>query len=75
MTDIIKVQRPLSTTDPTIPWLIYDKSRHRQQQIPQSVVPPRAVKDMGSDLKGYFEGTWSSIVGWAIGKRVRNQEW
>jgi hypothetical protein len=75
MTDIIKVQRPLMTNDESAPWLIYDKSRKRQQQIPESVVPPAVVKAMGNDAKGYFEGYWSSIVGWAIGKRVKNQDW
>ena len=75
MTEIIKVQRPLRTNDPTIPWLIYDKSRKREQQLPQSIIPPAAVKALGNDPKGYFEGHWSSIVGWAIGKRVNNQGW
>jgi hypothetical protein len=75
MTDIIKVQRPLMTNDESVPWLIYDKSRKRQQQIPESVVPPAAVKAMGNDAKGYFEGRWSSIVGWSIGKRVKEQDW
>jgi hypothetical protein len=75
MTDIVKVQRPLMTNDADIPWLIYDKSHKRSQQLPQRVIPPAAVRALGNDPKGYFEGHWSSMFGWVIGKRVKNQDW
>lgn len=34
-----------------------------------------AKDQMGDDLKAYFVGSWSSIVGWGLSERVSdNQE-
>ena len=72
---IIKVQRPLSPLDESRPWLVYGKDRYHPQQISEALIPPAVVEALGRDLKGYFEGHWSPIVGWAIGKRVKNRDW
>lgn len=71
MMEIVKVQRPLVGDD----WLVYAKGRVRSQVLPKFVIPAYVREKMGDDLKGYFEARWSSIVGWAIGDRVAEQEW
>lgn len=72
---IVKVQRPLITNDLNAPWLIYDESRKRTQQLPDKVVPDRVKKAMKGDFKAFFNAEWSSVVGWAINERVKDQLW
>ena len=73
--EIVKVQRPMMTTDPTTPWLIYDKARKHQVTIPDAVIPKHVKDAMGDDFKAYFKGAWSSIVGWGLSERVKAQNW
>lgn len=73
MTEIVKVQRPIVPIGAD--WLIYDKKRKHVTQVPEAIIP-RYVKDaMGDDLKGYFVGAWSSVVGWGLSSRVSDQTW
>ena len=72
---IIKVQQPLSTNDEERPWMIYDAKRLLTVVLPESAIPDHVKKALGTDPKGYFEGTWSSTVGWVIGRRVKEQAW
>lgn len=75
MTEIVKVQRPSTTNDPAAPWLIYDKAERHIESRPGNLVR-QAIKDaMGDDYKAYFVGAWSSVVGWGLSKRVKNQNW
>jgi len=75
MTEIVKVQRPVTTNDPTAPWLIYDKERKHVQQRPAHLIVNHVKEMMGNDYKMYCMGAWSSVVGWGISKRVKNEAW
>jgi hypothetical protein len=73
--EIVKVQRPIHTTDPDLPWLIYDRAEKHVEQRPARMVR-REVKDkMGADYKAFFKGAWSSVVGWGLSERVADQDW
>ena len=75
MTETVKVQRSLATTAGGPMWLIYDKGRKHMTEVPDAAIP-RYVKDaMGGDAKAYFEGAWSSIVGWGLSRRVKAEAW
>lgn len=74
--EIVKVQRPLAGNDPAAPWLIYDKARKRSQTLPEKDVQARVRDEMGEDAKAFFEASWAGDrLGWALGPRVKNQEW
>jgi hypothetical protein len=30
---------------------------------------------MRGDYKAFFKGAWSSIVGWGLSNRVKDQDW
>jgi hypothetical protein len=74
-TEIVKVQRPVKTNDPTEPWLIYDRRRNHEVMVPAAAIPEHVKKALGDDFKGYFTGAWSSVVGWGLSARVAAQEW
>jgi hypothetical protein len=75
MTEIVKVQRPVVSSDSHSPWLIYDKSRKHVESKPDLVIPKHVRDAMKNDFKAYFRGAWSSIVGWGLGERVPDQGW
>ena len=74
MTEIVKVQRPMMTSDQSLPWLIYDADRNHVTQVPEIAIPHHVRDAMGDDLKAYFIGAWSSIVGWGLSKRVSDDQ-
>jgi hypothetical protein len=74
MSEIVKVQRPLSTNDLGNPWLIYDKDHKHLEHKPEATVPHGVKAAMGDDPKGYFMAIWSG-GGWKIGERVKEQKW
>ena len=69
MTEIVKVQIPLNGEGPA---LIYNKAR---KWVMQRELLDYEKKAMGDDMKAYFNATWSSIVGWGLGRRVEDQDW
>jgi hypothetical protein len=72
MSDIVKIQRPLSAGGG--PWMIYDKNRKRQELVDVAKIAPEVKTAMRSDPKGYFMAIWSGS-GWKIGERVEEQKW
>ena len=72
-TEIVKVQRPLMPPDG--PWMIYGKGRKHQTLTPADAIPKHVKDAMGTDYKGYFKGAWSSVVGWGLSERVKDQDW
>ncbi len=74
-TSIVKVQRPIVTNDPDAPWLMYDEKREHMTQVPDRLIPTYVRDAVGKDLKAYFVGAWSSIVGWGLSERVEDQDW
>lgn len=75
MTEIVKVQRPLSSNAPGAPWLVYDKARTFVERKPEAAIPDAISTEMGDDPKGYFEATWSCPGGWSIGARIKDRKW
>ena len=74
-TEIVKVQRPIATNDPNIPWLVYAKGHKKTQQVRQAYITEQTKKAMGKDLKAYFNAEWNDVSGWTIKDRVEDQEW
>lgn len=78
MTMIIKVQRYLAGNHPDRPWLMYDKDRKYEGEIPEAQIPDAIKKMMGNDLKFYAEAHIEVIGGenkFAIDKKIRPQDW
>lgn len=69
---IVKIQRPMQPPDG--PWLVYDQRRKMMQTMPQSALPPKVIRAMGDDLKGYFNATCGGGA-LVIGHRVAEQDW
>lgn len=77
MSVIIKVQRPVISTDPRQPWVLYDEHNNHVETVPGDAIPEYVKKMMGDDHKMYCKASWSSTVGWGIvpKSRVGRQEW
>lgn len=80
MVEIVKVQRPVVTTDPALPWLVYDKKRKHRQEIPSAAIPEHVKHAMDSRnglgrYKAYFKGAWSSTVGCGLSDLCSDQDW
>ena len=71
MTEIVKVQTPLSTNSALKEAMIYNKSR---QRLVLQALDARTLGRMGRDVKAYFEAEWKG-GGWEIGQRVETQSW
>ena len=69
MLEIVKVQIPLNGPGEA---LIYAKDRTR---VVRRDLYPHEVKQMGDDVKAYFEGIWSTVLGWSLAQRVEDQDW
>lgn len=74
-THTVKIQRPLYTTDPDTPWLIYGEDMIHAEHWPEKHMPPHVIAAMEQDHKGYFNASWSAMLGWVIGQRVVNEHW
>jgi hypothetical protein len=74
MSEIVKIQRPLSTNHWGNPWLVYDKSQKHVESKPEASVEPSVKTAMAKDPKAYFLAVWSG-GGWKIGERVKEQKW
>jgi hypothetical protein len=73
MSEIVKVQIPLASTDPNVKPMIYD--RHRKHMTFQ-VLDTMTKKSLGSDVKGYFDAEWSSRKEqWQLGRRTKDRDW
>ena len=68
--EIVKVQVPIIGDKSQV--LIYDRGRKHMVHQPLTNDVKARLK---GDLKGYFKGAWSSIVGWGISERVPDQDW
>jgi len=71
--EIVKVQRPLSPPDG--PWLIYDRAEKHVDHVDARTIPKHIRDAMGCDHKAFFKGAWSSVVGWGLSQRVKEQGW
>lgn len=60
---VLKVQRPISTTDESIPWLFYNRDHSVDFEMPEDGLAPNLVKAMGDDLKMYVNAYIDFDVG------------
>lgn len=67
--EIVKVQVPLNGPGPA---LIYDKDK--KHMILRKLLA-HEMEAMGDDVKAYFKGAWSSVVGWGLSNRVEDEDW
>ena len=52
---VFKIQRPLMSTDPNTPWLVYDKKKNYILHIPESEVSHELKAMMGKHHKIYVK--------------------
>lgn len=74
MREIVKVQLPLSSSDPSLALpLVYAKGGKRMAQQPLN----HATKVlMGNDVKAFFQAEYQpSLHRWLIGARVKDRSW
>ena len=73
---IVKVQRPIITSEPDIIWLIYGEGRSNVRHIRQAEVPPSLRDAMGVSLKAFFLANWNIESNtWTLGPRTDEQDW
>lgn len=51
---VCKVQRPVATNDPTVPWLVYNKDRSVEVTIPDEKITKFVRDRMGGDYKAFW---------------------
>lgn len=73
-TEIIKVQRPLSTNDLGSPWLLYDQKRAHVEHRLEASIDEQVKAAMGTAPKGYFGAEWTGKE-WKIGAKVPAENW
>jgi hypothetical protein len=75
MTEIVKVQLPVSSTVPAMAdqALVYDEDRKR---IVLQPLDRDTRMIMGDLVKAFFEADYRATDGtWTIGKRVKDRDW
>lgn len=75
MSDIVKVQKPLSTNERVPSALIYDANKSRQMFTPMHTLPPAIRAALDEHPKVYVRGHWSALTGWTLGRIVGDQPW
>lgn len=75
---VLKVQRPVVSTDPDRPWLLYSEERATKVVMPEAHVSPELLAAMGERHKVYVRATVSAAGGKpsidAV-ERVEDQSW
>lgn len=75
MASVVKVRRPIATTDLSDPWLVYDQSRKRQSTILNKDISHGSKVMMGTDEQAFFLGSWNKKTqSWSITKRVDDRK-
>ena len=73
---VVKVQRPLLSTQRNAPWLVYDRLRRITKQIPEDRLPVAVRTALTEDAKAYFNARVdlksNAIV---FGRRAADQSW
>jgi hypothetical protein len=65
---VVKVQKPLASSDANPPWFVYDAAtRDHKCLIPEKDIPPHVRAHMQNLFKAYFLGTWADGK-WTIGE-------
>jgi hypothetical protein len=72
---IVKVQRPLMSSDADLPWLVYDAARTGQYLVPDAMIPDEVKKAMGADNRAFFEAKRDPMFGWTLFNRVEDRDW
>lgn len=66
---ILKVQKPIVTSEADHPWLFYNEDRSINYQVPESKVSPQIKEAMGEENKIYVKAVDSKIT------KVQEQDW
>lgn len=77
MSEIVKVQRPIFSSDPNAPWLIYAEGARLLRQVPDKDIPEDIKRQMGDSYKGFFKADWTSLPhgsAWVIHNRVPDKD-
>lgn len=74
MTEVIKIEKPLSSNDLGDPWLLYDKNRAHLEERTEGFISEKVKAALGDASKGYFQAEWTS-EGWKIGDHVMAEDW
>jgi hypothetical protein len=73
---IVKVQRPLSTNDPVPQALVYGRNRYEQELQPMTELPAHIQARLKVRAKLYCLATWSSEdEHWTLGELTPDQPW
>jgi hypothetical protein len=74
---IVKVQKPLSSTEEDPSYFVYGfLPRHpRYHPTFMRTLPAHVGQALATAPKAYFKATWSEIRGWNIGVQVPEQVW
>lgn len=72
---IVKVQKPLFSTESSPPWLISDRWGRHVTEVPAAAIPQHVKAAMSTTHRAYFNGAWSSVVGWGLSDQVEEQDW
>ena len=72
---VVKVQFPLHSTDPDLPYLVYDELRRHTQLTPKDQVPQHVVDLLSPEHpKDFFRAAWIPS-GWELGDKVQWESW
>lgn len=74
MSEVIKIQRPVSQNGLSGPWLLYDKGGSHLEQRADAFLNEDVKAAMGGAPTGYFQAEWTA-EGWKIGDKVLDQGW
>lgn len=71
----VKVQRALSSSAETPPWLI-SKKGHKPIEIKPELIVPAAVQEaMGTDARAYFRARWNGHTkSWSLLERTSDKQ-
>lgn len=75
---IVKIQRPVTSNDADMPWLIYNERQTYHVMIADADIPAEVKRAMRGDFKAYFNATFvNARVSDAleINERIAAQDW
>jgi hypothetical protein len=60
----------MSTNDPTVPWLLYDRKQIHRVTVAAADIPPHVSHIMADLPKAFFYANWTGTE-WKIGNKVQ----
>ncbi len=73
LTSIVKVQRPVHTTNPDAGIMVYNAGRDKMVEQPAT---SQILAAMGAEYKMFFHAVWHpATLQWEIGEPTKWQNW